>query len=207
MAHPLLPGPDHPCPASGVPAAAVFLAKTLGKTFTTGAQLASHIRPAPPSPPDLARRSQASTPPTPATSASTRHVPLGFRLPQIGPCLQGVLPAQTQPRQTPGPSHPRPDPQTHPHPLRNTQKQHPPPPPTSPPTHHNRLTHHTGTPLSRRAAAECCSENFQTRLIITDQNDPEWATLKKRRVSQPRRAPLPPAPRHMHPGRNDTGKN
>ena len=55
----------------------------------------------PPSPPDLARRSQASTPPTPATSASTRHVPLGFRLPQIGPCLQGVLPAQTQPRQTP----------------------------------------------------------------------------------------------------------
>ena len=50
MAHPLLPGPDHPCPASGVPAAAVFLAKTLGKTFTTGAQLASHIRPAPPHP-------------------------------------------------------------------------------------------------------------------------------------------------------------
>ena len=57
MAHPLLPGPDHPCPASGVPAAAVFLAKTLGKTFTTGAQLASHIRPAP-----LTPRSGSSIP-------------------------------------------------------------------------------------------------------------------------------------------------
>ena len=32
-------------PGIGVPAAAVFLADTLGKTFATGAHLASHIRP------------------------------------------------------------------------------------------------------------------------------------------------------------------
>ena len=34
-------------PGVGVPAAAVFLAETLGKTFDTGAQPASHIRPGP----------------------------------------------------------------------------------------------------------------------------------------------------------------
>ena len=32
QAHPHVPGPDHTCPGSGVPAAAVFLAETLGKT-------------------------------------------------------------------------------------------------------------------------------------------------------------------------------
>lgn len=46
-AHPHVPGPDHACPGSGVPAAAVFLAETLGKTFDTGAQLASYAGLAP----------------------------------------------------------------------------------------------------------------------------------------------------------------
>ena len=52
---PSLPGPDHPCPGSGVPAAAVFLAETLGKTFDTGAQLASYAGLAP-----VTRRSGSS---------------------------------------------------------------------------------------------------------------------------------------------------
>ena len=52
---PSLPGPDHPCPGSGVPAAAVFLAETLGKTFDTGAHLASYAGLAP-----VTRRSGSS---------------------------------------------------------------------------------------------------------------------------------------------------
>ena len=47
--------PDHTCPGSGVPAAAVFLAETLGKTFDTGAQLASYAGLAP-----VTRRSGSS---------------------------------------------------------------------------------------------------------------------------------------------------
>ena len=52
VAHPHVPGPDHTCPGSGVPAAAVFLAETLGKT-------SRHRRPA-----GLLRR------------ARSRHTPL-----------------------------------------------------------------------------------------------------------------------------------
>ena len=55
QAHPHVPGPDHPCPGSGVPAAAVFLAETLGKTFDTGAHLASYAGLAP-----VTRRSGSS---------------------------------------------------------------------------------------------------------------------------------------------------
>ena len=55
VAHPHVPGPDHTCPGSGVPAAAVFLAETLGKTFDTGAQLASYAGLAP-----VTRRSGSS---------------------------------------------------------------------------------------------------------------------------------------------------
>ena len=55
VAHPHVPGPDHTCPGSGVPAAAVFLAETLGKTFNTGAQLASYAGLAP-----VTRRSGSS---------------------------------------------------------------------------------------------------------------------------------------------------
>ena len=52
VAHPHVPGPDHTCPGSGVPAAAVFLAEPLGKT-------SRHRRPA-----GLLRR------------ARSRHTPL-----------------------------------------------------------------------------------------------------------------------------------
>ena len=59
VAHPHVPGPDHTCPGSGVPAAAV-LAETLGKT--------SRHR----SPPSLLRR------------ARSRHTPLRLIDPQRG---------------------------------------------------------------------------------------------------------------------------
>ena len=53
-AHPLYPVLAS-MPGTGVPAAAVFLAETLGKTFTTGAQLASYAGLAP-----VTRRSGSS---------------------------------------------------------------------------------------------------------------------------------------------------
>ena len=101
VAHPHVPGPDHTCPGSGVPAAAVFLAETLGKT-------SRHRRPA-----GLLRRARSRhTPlrlidprrarlPRRQQEAQARHVPLRLRLTALRPRLPGLLPAQTRPRQTP----------------------------------------------------------------------------------------------------------
>ena len=41
-AHPHVPGPDHPCPASGSRPQPCCVAETLGRTFDTGAHLASY---------------------------------------------------------------------------------------------------------------------------------------------------------------------
>ena len=88
-------------PGIGVPAAAVFLAETLGKTSRhrrppgllprpgTGDQEIGLIDPRRACHP---RRQQA---------AHARRVPVRLRLPALRPRLPGLLPAQTRPRQTP----------------------------------------------------------------------------------------------------------
>ena len=56
MAHPHVPGPDHACPGSGVPAAAVLAGRAPGQGPPgTGAHLASYARLAP-----VTRRSGSS---------------------------------------------------------------------------------------------------------------------------------------------------
>ena len=89
-------------PGIGVRTAAVFLAETLGKTFDTGAQLASYSGLAP-----VTRRSGSSIRgevrlPRRQQEAQARHVRLRLRLrlPALRPRLPGLLPEQTQPRQT-----------------------------------------------------------------------------------------------------------
>ena len=97
--HPHVPGPDHTCPGSGVPAAAVFLAETLSKT-------SRHRSPA-----GLLRRARSRhTPlrlidprrarlPRRQQEAQARHVPVRLRLTALRPRLPGLLPAQTRPGQ------------------------------------------------------------------------------------------------------------
>ena len=77
-----------------------LLAETLGKTFNTGAQLASYAGLAP-----VTRRSGSSIRgevrlPRRQQEAQARHVPVLLRLPALRPRLPGLLPAQTRPRQT-----------------------------------------------------------------------------------------------------------
>ncbi len=146
VAHPLLPGPDHPCPASGVPTTAVFLAETLGKTFTTRAQLASHIRPGTGDQEVRILDQGRARLPRRQQAPQTRHVPVCLRLPQIRPHQPRLLPAQTRPRQTPGPSRPHPGPPPHPDPARHDPKRSPLQPPTSSTATHRRLTHHIEAP-------------------------------------------------------------
>ena len=86
-------------PGIGVRTSAVFLAETLGKTFDTGAQLASYAGLAP-----VTRRSGSSIRgevrlPRRQQEAQARHVPVRLRLTALRPRLPGLLPAQTQPRQ------------------------------------------------------------------------------------------------------------
>ncbi len=150
------PAPDHPCPGVGVPAAAVFLAETAGRTFPTGAQLASYAGLTP-----VTRRSGSSIRgevrlPRGQQAPQTRHVPVSLRIPQIRPRIPGLLRTQTRPGQAPQPSRTRPRPPPHPHPIR-----HDPPRlplrPTSPTTTHRRLTNHIGAPPGSGAAGrECC---------------------------------------------------
>ena len=88
-------------PGIGVRTAAVFLAETLGKTFDTGAQLASYAGLAP-----VTRRSGSSVRgemrlPRWQQEAQARHVPVRLRLSALRPGIEGLLPAQTRPRQTP----------------------------------------------------------------------------------------------------------
>ena len=85
-------------PGIGVRTSAVFLAETLGKTFDTGAQLASYAGLAP-----VTRRSGSSVRgemrlPRWQQEAQARHVPVRLRLPALRPRLPGLLPAQTRPR-------------------------------------------------------------------------------------------------------------
>lgn len=137
-------------PGIGVPAAAVLLAETLGKTPATGAQPASYAGLAP-----VTRRSGSSIKgerrlPRRKQKTQESHAPIRLRLPQIRPHQPRLLPAQTRPRQTPGPSRPRPGPPPHPDPERHDPRRSPLRPPTSSTATHHRLTHHIGAPPGRQ---------------------------------------------------------
>ena len=99
--HSHVPGPDHTCPGSGVPAAAVLAGPDPGQGPPgTGAQLASYAGLAP-----VTRRSGSSIRgevrlPRRQQEAQARHVPLRLRLTALRPRLPGLLPEQTRPRQT-----------------------------------------------------------------------------------------------------------
>ena len=136
-------------PGIGVPAAAVLLAETLGKTPATGAQPASYAGLAP-----VTRRPGSSIKgerrlPRRKQKTQESHVRLRLRLPQIRPHQPRLLPAQTRPRQTSGPSRPRPGPPPHPDPERHDPRRSPLRPPTSSTATHHRLTHHIGAPPAR----------------------------------------------------------
>ena len=98
---PHVPGPDHTCPGSGVPAAAVLAGPDPGQGPPgTGAQLASYAGLAP-----VTRRSGSSIRgevrlPRRQQEAQARHAPLRLRLTTLRPRLPGLLPTQTRPRQT-----------------------------------------------------------------------------------------------------------
>ena len=91
-----------PVPGIGVPAAAVFLAETLGRTPATGAQLASYAGLAP-----VTRRSGSSIRgerrlPRRQQAAQDSHARLRLRLPALRPRQPRLLPAQTRPGKRPG---------------------------------------------------------------------------------------------------------
>ena len=145
---PSLPGPDHTCPGSWVPAAAVLAGRDPGQGPPgTGAQLASYAGLAP-----VTRRSGSSIRgearlPRRQQEAQARHVPLRLRLPALRPRLPGLLPTQTKPGQTAlGRAHPRPGPPPHPDPARHDPRWSPLRPTTSHETTRRRLTHHIRAP-------------------------------------------------------------
>ena len=88
-------------PGIGVRTAAVFLAETLGKTFDTGAHLASYAGLAP-----VTRRSGSSIRGEHVSHGGNKRLKRAMfasalRLPALRPQLPGLLPAQTRPGQTP----------------------------------------------------------------------------------------------------------
>ena len=101
-AHPSPARSPPPVPGTGVPAAAVFLAETLGRTPATGAQLASYAGLAP-----VTRRSGSSIRgerrlPRRQQAAQDSHARLRLRLPALRPRQPRLLPAQTRPGKRPG---------------------------------------------------------------------------------------------------------
>ena len=161
VAHPHVPGPDHTCPGSGVPAAAVFLAETLGKDLQapapswppTPGSLPSHAAPA--------HRSAASTSPTAATRGSSAPC----SCPPSPPCAPTPSPGPTTSANETkanrlGPGRPRPGPPPHPDPARHDPQRRTLRPPTSHETTRRRLTHHIGAPPGiGGACATACSRS------------------------------------------------
>ena len=100
VAHPHVPGPDHTCPGSGVPAAAVLAGPDPGQgPPVTGAHLASYAGLAP-----VTRRSGSSIRGEHVSHGGNKRLkhaiaPLRRRLTALRPRLPGLLPTQTQPRQ------------------------------------------------------------------------------------------------------------
>ena len=161
VAHPHVPGPDHARPGSGVPAAAVFLAETLGKDLQapapswppTPGSLPSHAAPA--------HRSVVSTSPTAATRGSNAPCsppPSPHCAPT--PSARPTTSANATKANRLEPGRPRPGPPPHPDPARHDPQQHPLHPPTSHETTHRRLTHHIGARYrpgsARLVTGRCC---------------------------------------------------
>lgn len=99
VAHPHVPGPDHTCPGSGDPAAAVLAGPDPGQGPPgTGAQLASYAGLTP-----VTRRSGSSIRGEHVSHAATRDSSAPCSPPPSPPCapprLPGLLPTQTRPRQ------------------------------------------------------------------------------------------------------------
>ena len=100
VAHPHVPGPDHTCPGSGVPAAAVLAGPDPGQgPPVTGAQLASYAGLAP-----VTRRSGSSIRGEHVSHGGSKRLkramlPSAVASLRSAPRLPGLLPAQTQPRQ------------------------------------------------------------------------------------------------------------
>ena len=100
VAHPHVPGPDHTCPGSGVPAAAVLAGPDPGQgPPVTGAHLTSYTGLAP-----VTRRSGSSVRGEHVSHAGNKRLkhaiaPLRLRLTALRPRQPGLLPTQTQPRQ------------------------------------------------------------------------------------------------------------
>ena len=100
VAHPHVPGPDHTCPGSGVPAAAVLAGPDPGQgPPVTGAQLASYAGLAP-----VTRRSGSSIRGEHVSHGGSKRLkramlPSAVASLRSAPRLSGLLPAQTQPRQ------------------------------------------------------------------------------------------------------------
>ena len=126
-AHPHARGPDHPCRVSGSRPQAVFLAETLGKTFDTGAQPASHAGPAP-----VTRRSGSSIRGERVCRTGNKRLEHAMFLSAFASLTDPVSRAYYQRKRDqgkrlgPGPARPGPPP--HPHPAR-----HDPQPATKPP--------------------------------------------------------------------------
>ena len=133
-------------PGIGVPAAAVFLAETLGKTSRhrrppgllprpgTGDQEIGLIDPRRACHP---RRQQA---------AHARRVPVRLRLPALRPRQPGLLPAQTRSGKASQPGRPRPGPPPHPDPARHDPGWSPLRSTTISTPTRSRLTHHIEAP-------------------------------------------------------------
>ena len=148
VAHPHVPGPDHTCPGSGVPAAAVLAGPDPGQgPPVTGAHLASYAGLAP-----VTRRSGSSIRGEHVSHGGNKRLkhaiaPLRRRLTALRPRLPGLLPAQTRSRQTalgqavPAQAHHR---ILTLHAMTRNHTLHT---PTSHETTHRHLTHHIGAPV------------------------------------------------------------
>lgn len=137
-------------PGVGVGTAAVFLAETLGKTFDTGAQLASYAGLTP-----VTRRSGSSIRGERVCRTGNKRLKHAMFLSAFASLRDPVSRTYYQRKRDqgkrlgPGPARPGPPP--HPHPARHDPRRSPLRPATSHETTRSRLTHHIGAPPGRDA--------------------------------------------------------
>ena len=183
-------------PGIGVPAAAVFLAETLGKTSRhrrppgllprpgTGDQEIGLIDPRRACHP---RRQQA---------AHARRVPVRLRLPALRPRQPGLLPAQTRSGKASQPGRPRPGPPPHPDPARHDPGWSPLRSTTISTPTRSRLTHHIGAPPgSRRPPARRARREGDRRRPLRRASD----HVRRRGGSRVPLAHAPPSSRLCNP--------
>ena len=150
---PYVPGPDHTCLGSGVPAATDRPSWPRAWPRTSGHR----------SPAGLLRRARSRHTPLrlidpwqgASPTAATRGSSAPCSPPPSPPCAPTPSPGPTTSANATkanrlGPGRPRPGPPPHPDPARHDPQQHPLQPPTSHETTHRRLTHHIGAPPRRK---------------------------------------------------------